>query len=347
MNTIDLTSMRCPLPLDRYPRVVIAHGGGGRLMHQLIRELFQAGFGAAVEHQHDSAVLTVPPGRLAFTTDSYVITPLEFPGGDIGRLAVFGTVNDLAMSGARPLYLSAGFILEEGLSMETLWRIACSMGRAAREAGVAIVTGDTKVVERGRGDGIYINTAGVGLVSDGIVIEPAGVRPGQVVLVNGDIGRHGMAIMADREGLRFESTITSDLAALHAVVAALLDEGIGVACLRDLTRGGLAGALIEIAQAAGHGITLEETAIPVRGDVAHACELLGLDPLYVANEGRFAAFIEAVDLDRALHIIERFQDFTPRMIGVVTPGAGVTCVTAYGGTRKLGMLSGEQMPRIC
>lgn len=354
-------SLHCPLPLRDYPHLLLAHGGGGRLMHDLIDQLFRPSFAnAALEARHDGAVVGLPrvgdgPPRLAFATDSYVVQPLFFPGGDVGTLAVHGTVNDLAMCGARPLYLSVGFILEEGLPMETLWRVVQSMQQAAAAAQVQVITGDTKVVDRGKGDGIFINTAGIGVVEHPHRIEPASVAPGDVILLNGDIGRHGMAIMARREGLAFETTIESDCAPLHRLVLALLDAGVAVHCLRDLTRGGLATALVEIAAASRTAIAVDERAIPVRDEVQAACEILGLDPLYVACEGRFIAFIAPSDVERALAIM-RAQPLgaEARAIGrVELERAGavarglVTLTTAIGTQRLVDMLSGEQLPRIC
>jgi hydrogenase expression/formation protein HypE len=284
----------CPAPLGDREQVTLAHGGGGRMTNQLIEQLFVRAFGnPALEARHDGACVELGGLRLAFSTDSYVVRPLFFPGGDIGTLAVNGTVNDLAMCGARPLYLSAGFVIEEGLPMATLGRIVGSMQAAARAAGVAIVTGDTKVVDRGKGDGVYINTAGIGVVESGGVIAPSSVRAGDVIVLSGDIGRHGMAVMAAREGLEFESAIESDCAALAAPVAALTAAGVPVHCLRDLTRGGLASAVVEIAQTAGLHLRLDEAAIAVREDVRGACEVLGFDPFYVANEGRFVALVPA------------------------------------------------------
>ena len=284
----------CPIPITQYPHVLMAHGGGGKLMHQLIGKMFLAAFAnPLLEMQHDSTVVEWTGKKLAFTTDSYVVRPIFFPGGDIGSMAVHGTVNDLAMSGARPLYLSNAFILEEGLPMETLWRVVCSMRDAAQRCGVQIITGDTKVVDKGKGDGLFINTAGIGVIEHGQTIAPQNVRPGDVVLVSGDLGRHGMAIMAVREGLEFESQIESDSAPVAGLVMELLKAGIEIHCLRDLTRGGLASALNEIAEAAGVKIAIEEKSVPVREDVHAACEMLGLDPLHVACEGRFAAFIVA------------------------------------------------------
>src|SRR5579859_8120779 len=282
----------CPIPISQYPHVLLAHGGGGRLMHQLIGRMFLAAFrNPLLETQHDSTVVELTGKKLAFTTDSYVVRPLFFPGGDVGSMAVHGTVNDLAMAGARPLYLSAAFIIEEGLPMETLWKIVASMQQAAGKAGVQIITGDTKVVDKGKGDGIFINTAGVGVLEHSLKIEPRSVRPGDVILVNGDLGRHGMAIMAVREGLEFESAIESDSAPIAAPVLDLLRAGVEVHCLRDLTRGGLTSVLNEIAESANLVIQIEEKLVPVREDVHAACEILGLDPFQVACEGRFAAFV--------------------------------------------------------
>jgi hydrogenase expression/formation protein HypE len=279
-----------------------------------------------------------------------VVRPLFFPGGDIGTLAVNGTVNDLAMAGARPLYLSASFVLEEGLPVETLQRILASMRRAADAAEVQIVTGDTKVVDRGKGDGIFITTAGVGRIEHGLAITPTSVRPGDAVLLSGDLGRHGMAIMAVREGLDFETTIESDCAPLAGLVADLISAGIEVHCLRDLTRGGLASALIEIAEAAAVQIHIREAAVPVGEEVRGACEILGLDPLYVANEGRFVAFVPASDCDRALKIMGRNPvSAGARRIGSVdqAPSGLVTMTSEIGASRIVDMLSGEQLPRIC
>ncbi len=296
----------CPIPISQYPHVLMAHGGGGKLMHRLLEDVFGKAFSNPIlDTRHDSAQFDVPPGRLAMTTDSYVVRPLFFPGGDIGSMAIHGTVNDLAMSGARPLYLSCGFIIEEGLPMETLWRVVCSMRDAAKICGVQIITGDTKVVDKGKGDGLFINTTGIGIIEHAQKISPQNVQPGDAVMVSGDLGRHGMAIMAVREGLQFESTIESDSAPVHAPVLELLKAGIEIHCLRDLTRGGLASALNEIAEAAGVKIAVEQKLIPVREDVHAACEMLGLDPLHVANEGRFVAFIAAKDAARALQILQK------------------------------------------
>jgi hydrogenase expression/formation protein HypE len=351
MKPEDAPGLYCPVPVDTYPNILLAHGGGGKLTHQLIEGLFLPLFSnPALASRHDGAVLDFGARKLAFTTDSYVVRPLFFPGGDIGTLAINGTVNDLAMCGARPLYLSAGFILEEGLPMETLRHIVESMSRAAAEAGVQLVTGDTKVVDRGKGDGLYVNTAGIGVIQAGGPISPASVRPGDVILLSGDIGRHGIAIMAVREGLSFETTIESDCAPIAAPVLALIEAGIEIHCLRDLTRGGLASALVEIAEAAQLHVSIQETAIPVREDVRGACEILGFDPLYVANEGRFIAFVAAHDADRALVLLKQYPlSLEAALIGQVTtdPPGLVTMKSSIGAGRIVDMLSGEQLPRIC
>lgn len=343
--------LTCPIPIQQYPAVVMAHGGGGRLMHQLIEKMFVATFGGeALRTRHDSARLELPASRLALTTDSYVVRPLFFPGGDIGKLAVYGTVNDLAMSGARPLYLTLGMILEEGLPMETLWRVVLSLHEAAQRAGVHIVTGDTKVVDRGKGDGVYLNTSGVGVVEHDLLIAPQSVRVGDVVILSGDIGRHGIAVMAVREGLQFESPIESDCAPLAEPVLALLEAGIEVHCLRDLTRGGLASALVEIAESAGVGILLEETRIPVLEEVRGACEILGFDPLYVANEGRFVAFVPPSQAERAVQVLRQHEvSAGAQIVGEVTasPSGTVVLRSVIGTSRVVDMLSGEQLPRIC
>jgi len=352
----DFSQLSCPLPLAQHATVQMAHGGGGRLMRALIEGMFLPAFRSSrrgpgkIAPPHDSAVLEAGGLRLAFTTDTFVVSPLVFPGGDIGKLAVFGTVNDLAMAGAKPAWLSAGFILEEGLPLETLRRIVASMREAAEAVGVEIVTGDTKVVDRGKGDGIFINTAGIGLVPRGVEISPARVAPGDAVLVSGDLGRHGIAIMSVREGLRFDGALESDCAPLSDMVQALLAGGLDVHCLRDLTRGGLAAAMNEIALDARVGIELDEAAIPVAGPVASACELLGLDPLYVANEGRLAAILPAAAAPRALDILRRHPAAaSAALIGQVKashPGM-VQMRSPLGGARIVDLLSGEQMPRIC
>ncbi len=350
-STPIVTGPVCPIPIRQYPHVLLAHGGGGQLTHQLIERMFMPAFAnAALGLRHDGARVEAGGARLAFTTDSYVVRPLFFPGSDIGALAVNGTVNDLAMCGARPLYLSAGFILEEGLEMDTLWRVVSSMKTAADAAGVALVTGDTKVVDRGKGDGLYVNTAGIGVVQHDQTIAPASVREGDAVLISGDIGRHGMAIMAVREGLQFESEIESDCAPLASPVLDLIAEGIEIHCLRDLTRGGLATALVEIAEASGLHVHVREPDIPVREDVRGACEILGFDPMYVANEGRFVAFVSGTDAVRAVDLLRRHDVAAgARVIGSVdaAPAGLVTLRSRIGATRIVDMLSGEQLPRIC
>jgi len=344
-------ALSCPIPMHQYPQVLLAHGGGGKLMHDLIEKMFMPLFAnSCLEARHDGAVMNVSGAKLAFTTDSYVVHPLFFPGGDIGTLAINGTVNDLAMCGARPLYLSAGFILEEGVPMETLWRVARSMKQAAEQAGVQLVTGDTKVVDKGKGDGIFINTAGIGLIEHDLTIAPVSVRPGDAVLLSGDLGRHGMAIMATREGLAFESAIESDCAPVAGLVREMLDAGIEIHCLRDLTRGGLASALVEIAEASARSINVDENAIPVRDDVKSACEILGLDPLYVANEGRFAAFVPESQAERALALLRSHElAREAALIGRIAkgPAGRVVMKTCLGTERIVDMLSGEQLPRIC
>ncbi len=332
--------------------IQLAHGGGGRLTQQLIDTVFRPAFwNTTLATQHDGAVLEIPAGvRLAFTTDSHVVSPLFFRGGDIGALAVNGTINDLAMCGARPRWLSAGFVLEEGLAVATLERIAQSMGRGARAAGVAIVAGDTKVVERGKGDGVYITTAGIGWIEHPDTIGPGSVKVGDAVILSGDIGRHGMAILVEREGLAFESKLESDCAPLWPAVKALLDAGIEVHCLRDLTRGGLATALLEIAEAAPCSIAVEESAVVVGEAVRAACEILGLDPWYVANEGRFVAFVPATDAAATVRILARHASAASvASIGTVGDGprGEVVLNTVVGVGRLLERLSGEQLPRIC
>ena len=380
-------NLSCPVPRVADDRIVLAHGGGGRLTHQLIEKIFMPAFANdALEQRHDGAVVPVNGSRLAFTTDSFVVRPLIFPGGNIGDLAVNGTVNDLAMCGARPLYLSAGFILEEGLEMETLRTIVASMQKAAASANVKLVTGDTKVVDRGKGDGIFINTSGIGLIQEfpGLAKEarpgappvsneiptgvphvspqlrdvgigaasigPASVQPGDAVIVSGDLGRHGIAILSVREGLEFESPILSDCANVWPAVEALLNAGIEIHCLRDLTRGGLATTLNEIASDRNVCIQLEEALIPVDEVVQGACEILGLDPLYVANEGRFAVFVPAAQVDAALCVLKEVAGSQCAVrVGRVedTPGRTVVLQSRIGGNRVVDMLSGEQLPRIC
>jgi hydrogenase expression/formation protein HypE len=357
----DEFQLHCPLPIREHSTVQMAHGGGGRFMRQLIESMFLPAFkgardqgpgtrGKAEEPAHDSAVVEIDGKRLAFTTDTFVVSPMFFPGGDIGKLAVYGTVNDLAMAGAKPLYLSAGFVLEEGLSMEILRRVVESMAAAAREVGVRIVTGDTKVVDRGKADGIFINTAGIGLVPRDVEISPARVEPGDVIILSGDIGRHGMAVMSVREGLGFEGNLQSDCASLAGLVEAMLAAEREIHCLRDLTRGGLAAALNEIAADAAVGIELDESAIAVSEPVAGACEILGIDPLYVANEGRLVAFVSPSAADKILDVMRQHPAaHDPTIIGKVTREHAGTVVLRglLGSGRILDLLSGEQLPRIC
>lgn len=350
--TTDGFQLTCPLPHGDLGTIQMAHGGGGRMMRQLIESVFVPAFAnEALEARHDAAVVRVGETRMAFTTDSYVVRPIFFPGGDIGSLAVNGTVNDLAMAGATPLYLSAAFILEEGLPLDVLRTIVASMRDAAREAGVALVTGDTKVVDRGKGDLVFINTAGIGLVPEGVEVAPSRVREGDVILVSGDLGRHGIAIMSVREGLEFEGSLESDCAPLADLVATCMDAGgEAIHCLRDLTRGGLAAALNEIATDARVGMEIREADVPVHQTVAGACEMLGLDPLYVANEGRMVAFVAP---EIAPRVLENMRTH-PRgegaaCIGHVTAGPRGTVIVqgSIGGRRVLDLPSGEPLPRIC
>jgi hydrogenase expression/formation protein HypE len=345
-----LAGMSCPIPISDYPQVLLAHGGGGKLTQQLIEKMFVAAFGKPLGPLHDGAVFPLGESRLAFTTDSYVVNPIFFPGGSIGELAVNGTINDLAMCGARPLYLSAAFIIEEGLAMDDLWRVVVAMQRAAAAAGVAIVTGDTKVVDRGKGDKIFITTSGVGVVPPGIEISPQKARPGDNVIINGPIAQHGIAIMSVREGLQFQAPVKSDTAPLNGLVDAMLAACSSVHVMRDPTRGGVASVLNEIAGAASVGITIDEEAILVDEAVRGACEILGFDPLYVANEGKLLAFVPA-DCTGAVLTAMRAHPLGKgsQVIGkVVTDHPHVVVMkTRIGGSRVVDMLSGEQLPRIC
>jgi hydrogenase expression/formation protein HypE len=346
-----MTTLSCPLPLPATERILLAHGGGGRLTNQLIEDIFIPAFSnTALDARHDGALLAAGGARLAMSTDSYVVQPLIFPGGTIGDLAVNGTVNDLAMCGARPLALSAGFILEEGLPMATLRLVVGTMSNAAKAANVPIVTGDTKVVDKGKADGIFINTTGIGVVIAPSPVGPQFVRSGDVILVSGDLGAHGIAILSVRNGLEFEGEVASDTACLWPAVEALFEAGIEVHCLRDLTRGGLSSALNEIASIARVRIAVDEALIPVSDVVRGACELLGLDALYVANEGRFAVIVPERDANRALEVLrDQSVSALAVRIGSVHPDAQgiVTVRSRIGGTRVLDMLSGEQLPRIC
>ena len=346
-----LPGASCPLPITPHEQIVLGHGSGGKLSAQLIERVFLPAFSnPALDKLDDQAMLEVNGSRLAFTTDAFVVTPLFFPGGDIGRLAINGTVNDLAMSGARPLYLAAAFILEEGLSTQELQRIVQSMSEAAKEAGVQLVAGDTKVVNRGKGDKIFISTTGIGVMEKSVNISADRARPHDKVILSGYIGDHGMAILSQRENLEFEGVIESDCAALHKLVADMLDVSLDVHCLRDPTRGGVATVLNEVAGRSRVGMLLRETEIPVHDTVRGACEILGLDPLYVANEGKLIAVVPG---DKADAIVERMRQNPlgrhARVIGEAIadhPGM-VLMKTEIGGTRVLDTLFGEQLPRIC
>jgi len=343
-------TLSCPMPVTQQKTIVLGHGSGGRLTAQLVREVFLPAFdNPALRKLDDQAMLDVAPGKIALTTDSYVVTPLFFPGGDIGRLAVNGTVNDLAMGGARPLYLTAAFIIEEGLPLEDLQRVTRSMSQAAQEAGVAIVTGDTKVVNRGCADKLFITTAGVGLVPDGISISASNARAGDAVIVSGPIGDHGITIWSTREGIDFAGSLNSDTAPLHALVEAMIGAG-DVHVLRDPTRGGLGTSLCEIAASSSIGIELDANTVPVREEVKAACEILGMDPLFVANEGRLVAMVaesSAEKVLRAMRRVLRGQDAC-RIGRVVAEHAGMVLVkTEVGGSRILDVPFAEQLPRIC
>ena len=339
-------------PVDfKHGRVDMTHGSGGRATAQLVDELFLRAFDNEwLWAQNDGARFTVPAGRMVIATDSHVVSPLFFPGGDIGCLAVHGTVNDVAMSGARPLYLAATFVLEEGFPLADLKRIVTSMAAASRAAGVPVVTGDTKVVEQGKGDGVFITTTGVGVVPDGVDIAGDRARPGDAILVSGSLGDHGVAIMSLRENLTFETTIESDTAALHELVAAMIAEVPGIHCLRDPTRGGLATTLNEIARQSGCGMVIRERALPIKAQVKAACEFLGLDPLYVANEGKLVAIVPSADASRVLAAMRAHPlGRDAAIIGEVVEDAHgfVQMETAFGGRRNVDWLTGEQLPRIC
>jgi hydrogenase expression/formation protein HypE len=349
MKTI--VSVACPTPLATRDRVLLGHGSGGKLSAELLHQVFLPAFqNAALAKLDDQAIVNIKGSRIAITTDSFVVKPLFFPGGDIGSLAVHGTINDLAMGGAQPLFLSAAFIIEEGFSLESLQRVVSSLQRAAEKAGVQVVTGDTKVVEKGKGDGLFVNTTGIGVVPDGIELSADRARPGDKVLLSGSIGDHGMAILAQREGLEFESAIESDSAALHTLVKEMLQATTAIRCMRDPTRGGLSSTLNEIAAQSRVSIELNEQSIPVREEVKGACEMLGLDPLYVANEGKLAAIVAPEAAPDLLAAIRRHAlGKQAQIIGTVNdknPGL-VTLRTSLGTTRVVDMLSGDQLPRIC
>jgi hydrogenase expression/formation protein HypE len=348
----DFSNWSCPLPLVGYPTIVMGHGGGGKLGNELVEHLFLPAFrNPALENLGDAAVLDLPAGRVAMSTDSFVVQPLFFPGGSIGELAVNGTVNDLSVSGAEPKFLSASFILEEGFPLAQLAAIVDDMAKAAATAGVQIVTGDTKVVERGHGDGCYINTAGIGVLRPGIQVGPHRAQAGDAILVSGTIGDHGMAIMSVREGLEFESQIRSDCAALNGLIADVLQAvGPAVHAMRDPTRGGLASTLNEIAQSSGVGAEIDEPSLPVRPQVQSACELLGLDPVYVANEGKVVFFVAPEAADRVLEVLHAHPlGREAARIGRVTAEHPRMLVarTAMGANRVIPTQIGEQLPRIC
>jgi hydrogenase expression/formation protein HypE len=349
-RSID-SMLSCPAPLDHRDIVELAHGGGGRKTARLIETLFAPAFrNRHLEPLGDGAIVTVGGERLAFTTDTFVVTPAFFPGGDIGSLAVHGTVNDLAMCGAEPLFLSAGYLLEEGFPMRDLERVVASMAAACTAVGVPLVTGDTKVVDRGKGDGIYVNTSGVGRVRDGVSVGPGRAAAGDAVIVSGPVGDHGIAVMAAREGIDFETTLVSDSAPVVALVRGLLDAVPDTHALRDPTRGGLATALCEIALSSNVGIRLDEAEIPVREEVRGACELLGFDPLYVACEGRFLAIVPAERAEAALAAVRSQPggEGARRIGSVVAEDPGrLVLRTRIGSHRLLERLSGEQLPRIC
>ncbi len=346
-----------PRPLDiASGRVDLSHGGGGRAMAQLVEEMFITAFdNDALNQRNDQATFDVPPelltgGRMVMTTDGYVISPLFFPGGDIGSLAVHGTVNDVAMAGAVPLSLSAGFIIEEGFLLADLQRIVLSMAKASKDAGVPVVTGDTKVVEKGKGDGLFITTAGIGVVPPGVAISGDKARPGDAILISGTMGDHGVAVMSQRESLGFETAILSDSAALHTMVAAMVAAVPGIRVLRDPTRGGLAATLNEIASQSGVGMLIDEAAVPVKAEVMGACELLGLDPLYVANEGKLICICAAADADVLLAVMRGHPlGGDAARIGACREDSHhfVQMRTNMGGNRIVDWLAGEQLPRIC
>ncbi len=341
----------CPTPLAAKDTILLGHGSGGKLSAELVRDIFLPAFqNPALARLDDQAIVNVNGQRLAITTDSFVVKPLFFPGGDIGSLAVHGTVNDLAMGGATPLFLSAAFIIEEGFAMDDLRRVVNSLRQAAADAGVQVVTGDTKVVEKGKGDGLFINTTGIGLVPEGVELSADRARAGDKVLLSGSIGDHGIAILAQREGLEFETTIQSDSAALHTLVAGMLAVTRDIRCMRDPTRGGVSSALNEIAERSRVGIELEESSLPINEEVRGACELLGLDPLYVANEGKLIAIVAPEAADAVLQAMRNHPlGAEARTIGTVKkedPGL-VTMRTPLGTTRIVDMLAGDQLPRIC
>jgi hydrogenase expression/formation protein HypE len=344
-------NLSCPIPIKEYPIITMAHGSGGVLSHNLIEKMFRYAFeNDLLDEGHDGAVFEVHNGKMAYTTDSFVVNPLFFPGGNIGDLAVNGTINDLVCCGAKPLYLSAGFILEEGLPMEDLWRIVLSMKEAADRGGVKIITGDTKVVDRGKGDKIFINTSGVGIIPEGINISPKKCRPGDAIILSGRIGDHGVAIMSARSGLEFETKITSDTVALNGLADIIFNTTQNIHVLRDPTRGGLATTLNELARSADVGMLIDEGKIPVSEEVKGACEILGLDPLYIANEGKLIIILPEEEASRVVGAMKHHQaGAEASVIGRVIsehPGL-VRMTTSIGSSRIVDMLTGDQLPRIC
>jgi hydrogenase expression/formation protein HypE len=344
-------NLNCPIPLNEYDKVLLAHGGGGKLSDQLIHKMFFSHLdNPYLRKAHDGATLDLPPGRIAFSTDSYIVQPIFFPGGNIGELAINGTVNDLSCCGAKPLYLSLAFIIEEGFPMQDLWTIVQSIKNSADAAGVQIVTGDTKVVEKGKGDQIFINTSGIGIIPEGIDIAPVNCKAGDLIIINGNIAEHGIAVLSSRQGLQFETSIKSDTAPLNGLVEAILNVTKDIHVLRDPTRGGLASSLNEIAKTSNTGISLDERDIPINEEVKGACEILGFDPLYIANEGKILVFVPENESKKVLNamrahpygknsnIIGRVLDEHPRIVKIKT---------SIGTSRIVDMISGEQLPRIC
>ena len=351
-NKIDFADgLACPIPKSDYDRVLLAHGGGGTLSHQLISKMFFSHFdNNLLNEQHDSAIFNIEKGKIAFTTDSYVVQPIFFPGGDIGELAVYGTINDLTAAGAKAKFISVGFIIEEGFLMEDLWRVVQSIKRAADIAGVIIATGDTKVVDKGKGDNIFINTSGIGIISETINISPRNCKAGDKIILSGRIADHGITIMAAREGLEFDTTINSDTAPLNGLFETIEHFGEKIHMMRDPTRGGIASTLNEIAETAKVGVLIEEEKIPLSEEVDAACEILGLDPLYIANEGKMIFIISEDSADEFLLKIRSHElGKEAQIIGTVTnenPGT-VIMKTTIGSKRVVDMISGEQLPRIC
>jgi hydrogenase expression/formation protein HypE len=349
-NDID-SNLSCPIPKNDYEKILLAHGGGGTLSHQLLNKLIFPQFENDILNQRsDSAIYSIDGKNFAFTTDSYIIQPIFFPGGDIGTLAVNGTVNDLSVSGADPLYLSASFIIEEGFPLEDFWRIILSMKKACERARVKIVTGDTKVVDKGKGDKIFINTSGIGLIEEGVDISPKNCKPGDLIIISGRIAEHGISVLSAREDFEFGTTIESDTVPLNSIVKKMLNVSKNIHCMRDPTRGGLSSILNEIAQDAQIGILIDEEKIPVSEEVKSACEILGFDPLYIANEGKLIAFVSPSDAERVLNEMKMHEyGKESSIIGMVTEenSGNVIMRTKIGTKRIVDMLSGEQLPRIC